>query len=1007
MTQLGQFPTSPAQGTDELLAVRPLPGGGITDVLVPASSVVALVGPVGGAVTLSSPDNSVDISGSPGSVLAVTVAAAFEGALNVLPGTFTYASLPAASSQPRKYAVTTDQGAVYSNGAYWQILFNITTGSLAISSNSPLTPATQGGAYTNTLTATAGVVPYTWSLVSVFGASNSWSLSSAGVLTGTPGTLAIDSLMVQVSDSTGAVTQKLLTLETVVATTPAATPTFLPVAGTYIGTQNVVISCTTPSSTIYYTTNGSTPTTGSTVYSGPVSVAVSETLKAIATAGGFTQSAVGSAAYVINSSANPIGVNFAARGGTARSSENFPFLKNRWREGRGFCDSATATTPLTVAAGTLGTDGWPIGDFATIWWEGTVIPSWLSSSSTSAPFKCGFLSTTGTETIAVRGATAVIQNIVHHVSPSYTTYEVYANGIFGITITGTGGLKTTNHYCYLPGYDLGTIDDPTAATAFTAEAILQYSQYRHLRAMKMSFAEGNIQVSSSTTRRKLSNCQSTQKFGNNSYALTAAPGIHATSATLTANWLLPSGQYCLPMHSPTLINPRICTLTNGATTVTWSDALTEACDTAGLVQFGLEGYPIEWLIGLCNACNIGIWICTPALEDGPQNAAGSWSTEVMTYLAANWTSSGDIYFEMGNENWNFGSPAAYCINGMSQVYGYHAISGDNTLYYAYRLHAFANMCRSFFPVTFGTRVKQVLCHQTTQGGMFYIKHILDAIAAIPATPSADVQLIATAPYMNPILTNSDSIGTIEAAVATNAATQCFSSWCENDAITGIFYGMQFASYESGCQWNGSGYSAVTNLGAAIQDAGYVAPMQAYFQAMFNSGYQFMSHFGEGVSSGNSVRDPIDEYTKVYASPLLAPTLTALQSFMSGLPVPTRNVVNGSGSVINGANYADNTTVSFATFALNNTYAPHQKTGYAPFIVNCTVPGTYALVATFSGCAGSPVTDVECNGSVLSSGVAVSNGAIALGNVTLLKGTNYVCLGHNGSQTATITQLQFN
>ena len=80
----------------------------------------------------------------------------------------------------------------------------------------------------------------------------------------------------------------------------AATPTFTPGAGTYTATQSVTIGSTTPGAVIYYTTNGSTPTTGSTLYSGPVSVSVSETLKAIATASGYTTSDVGSAAYIIN-----------------------------------------------------------------------------------------------------------------------------------------------------------------------------------------------------------------------------------------------------------------------------------------------------------------------------------------------------------------------------------------------------------------------------------------------------------------------------------------------------------------------------------------------------------------------------------------------------------------------------------------------------------------------------------------------------------------------------------
>ena len=81
--------------------------------------------------------------------------------------------------------------------------------------------------------------------------------------------------------------------------TGAATPTFSPAAGTYSSAQTVTISTTTPSATIYYTTNGTTPTTNSTVYSGPIIVSSSERVEAIATANSLSTSAVGSAAYTI------------------------------------------------------------------------------------------------------------------------------------------------------------------------------------------------------------------------------------------------------------------------------------------------------------------------------------------------------------------------------------------------------------------------------------------------------------------------------------------------------------------------------------------------------------------------------------------------------------------------------------------------------------------------------------------------------------------------------------
>jgi hypothetical protein len=84
------------------------------------------------------------------------------------------------------------------------------------------------------------------------------------------------------------------------STPTAATPTFSPAAGTYSSAQTVTVSSATPSATIYYTTNGTTPTTGSAVYSGPITVSSTETLQAIAVATGYSTSATGSAAYIIN-----------------------------------------------------------------------------------------------------------------------------------------------------------------------------------------------------------------------------------------------------------------------------------------------------------------------------------------------------------------------------------------------------------------------------------------------------------------------------------------------------------------------------------------------------------------------------------------------------------------------------------------------------------------------------------------------------------------------------------
>jgi len=92
--------------------------------------------------------------------------------------------------------------------------------------------------------------------------------------------------------------------------TQAVMPTFNPPPGYYTAVQSVTISTTTPNATIYYTTDGTTPTTASTKYAGPVSVGVTETLSAIAVASALSNSLVASGLYVFDQGVSSI--NFAS-----------------------------------------------------------------------------------------------------------------------------------------------------------------------------------------------------------------------------------------------------------------------------------------------------------------------------------------------------------------------------------------------------------------------------------------------------------------------------------------------------------------------------------------------------------------------------------------------------------------------------------------------------------------------------------------------------------------------
>lgn len=91
---------------------------------------------------------------------------------------------------------------------------------------------------------------------------------------------------------------------------PTPAPTFSPLGGTFAADQRSILLSDTAAATIYYTTDGSTPTTASTVYTGPLSVSgdgTHETIKAIAVAGSRPASSVAAQSYsIIYPAATPI-----------------------------------------------------------------------------------------------------------------------------------------------------------------------------------------------------------------------------------------------------------------------------------------------------------------------------------------------------------------------------------------------------------------------------------------------------------------------------------------------------------------------------------------------------------------------------------------------------------------------------------------------------------------------------------------------------------------------------
>lgn len=158
---------------------------------------------------------------------------------------------------------------------------------------------------------TAEIAPATTTVTDVLWTSSDSSIAtvdSTGKVTAVaPGNVTItattaDGVFVKKEGtSTGVLQQAISTYDVTVTQAPQANvPVASPAPGTYTTVQNVTLTTATSGAEIYYTTDGTMPTTASTKYTAPIQVASSMTLKAVAVLAGMVDSEVAVFNYTIN-----------------------------------------------------------------------------------------------------------------------------------------------------------------------------------------------------------------------------------------------------------------------------------------------------------------------------------------------------------------------------------------------------------------------------------------------------------------------------------------------------------------------------------------------------------------------------------------------------------------------------------------------------------------------------------------------------------------------------------
>lgn len=589
------------------------------------------------------------------------------------------------------------------------------------------------------------VVGFSWVLLA---SQSSASYAATGL---TPNTTYTFEATVTVADGRTSMPSAVVNATTS-STLTAPTPTISPATGAYTGPVTVTISDSLAGSSIYYTTNNTTPIAGSSpLYTGAFTVSASATVQALATASGYIQSAVASATYTISSASGAIyqGGNFGGVGSTEQ-----PYL-NLLNSGQGpanltgWSNSGSTTYPQILAV--LDSNGYP-----TSLPGGNEITTFLDASlndqdplnvngsgiGNGAPPGAATTYPSGSYTLQFQGAcTIVFSRDVTSGSLATSSTNVSVSGLtitstmtstqsgvvtFNVSSPGTSGIQlnitalpsNTNYFrnasvvrtSQVANYNAGARFDPNWIASVTNNGAGGLKRLRFMDDLVMAGSYNNT------------------NFGN--MYLQQVPALTTGSSltqTMTTAWNAPNGTYPCVLGSNNgtdLGQNNTVTVTYQSTTAVFGSAFTGPV-SAGATNLWIQSFsgwstrnvstsvfwgnangngspgmiPYETAIAMCNATNTDCWLNIPVwansfVAGGPH----PFWTSLAQLVQSNLNPGLKCYLEIGNEI--FIEPdEAYCNMLAKTMFGVGDFTSFLGLQYALLSQAFQAVFGSSFAST--------------------------------------------------------------------------------------------------------------------------------------------------------------------------------------------------------------------------------------------------------------------------------------------------------------------